>query len=246
MEFDDSGRIRRLLTLERGILVTVQWMLKTMNGTQIIEKKQEQLKLQNHLRERICNSLRTTTKSARLKLKSSKIISRQSSEPSIHKSSSSKSLKRSFTTTSPISNSDINTHHIWLYETIKTRDDAHLFLCCLLYMSMVHVTDSEKLNNVKTTFLQCLMEKCSWGQRTTITPPPMKSTTNSSRRSIRAAARSISQSPPASPISVPLSFKPPSSMLYQFDCICLDIVNRNLLPNFGDVDVMKELQKWKC
>lgn len=135
-------------------------------------------------------------------------------------------------------------HRAWIASLIKHRDDLHLFLTALLFMSFVHTTDSEKLATFKRQMLTGLLHEAEWGkqaiqkqmQRMLRVP-----TVSSSHTSNAAVFASVASPPtPSSALAqaskrhrLAHTLNPNAGMIYQFDAMCLELISRDLLPSLS-------------
>lgn len=136
-------------------------------------------------------------------------------------------------------------HRNWLVGVIKHRDDLHLFLASVLFMSFVHVTDSEKLSAFKKQTLTALLHHAGWGkQRIQAQMHRMLRVPTVSSGTTSGAAMFSSMTSPITPSSalantsrrhtMSHTLHPNASMIYQFDSLCLNLIERDLLPALRD------------
>lgn len=170
-------------------------------------------------------------------------LTRKASNPSPNKSEHSTSRQRA----SPLNlaiihNTPHSKHRLWIAGLLKHRDDLHMLMLSVLFMAFVHVTDSEKLAALKKHMLSTLLQHAGWGKQKIqeqmhklLRVPTMSTGTTSGAAAFSETATPLSpnaqqrhrnQKSPASAHAL----NPNSSMIYMFDSMCIDLIDKDVLP----------------
>jgi hypothetical protein len=106
----------------------------------------------------------------------------------------------------------------WIHNQIHSRDDYHMFLSVLVYMSIISIADDEHIGNLKKTiFFSALITKAEYGEK------------ENSRR-LRASTAKKSHG---------------NEMMYKFDAMSLELIQRDFLtplpiPIISELDAKQQ------
>jgi hypothetical protein len=91
----------------------------------------------------------------------------------------------------------------WFTSLIQCRDDFHLFFCVIVYLAVIGIADDEHLGNLKhVIFFNSLITKANYGEQ-------------QQSRSFRTSTNKKTMT---------------AEMMYKFDAMCLELVQRDLIP----------------